>query len=218
MPAGQRRSRAARGDRGGRRRGRARAPGEQHQLAGGPRPDQQHHAAALPPALLDPAERVRYRARRPRRGAERGHPPRQPGPAGDRRGPEASSPARTANWPAWRATPIRRSAARPRARALANFIVEANDTGEATAERRTDIARGIERLPAFLRELRGLMADLEDLTDQGPRCWRPGHRRAGPRPPDRGPGHARRRHARGLPEPRRRARARPPRSDPRRGR
>lgn len=50
---------------------------------------------------------------------------------------------------------------------FANFIVEANDTGEATAERRTDIRRGINRLPAFLRELRLLMADLEGLTDQG---------------------------------------------------
>lgn len=50
---------------------------------------------------------------------------------------------------------------------FASFIVQANNTGEATAERRTDIRRGINRLPAFLRELRLLMVDLEGLTDQG---------------------------------------------------
>jgi ABC-type transporter Mla subunit MlaD len=50
---------------------------------------------------------------------------------------------------------------------FAHWIVEANRTGEATAERRGDIARGIDRLPAFLRELRLLMVDLEGLTDQG---------------------------------------------------
>ena len=50
---------------------------------------------------------------------------------------------------------------------FAHFIVAANATGEATAERRTDIARGFDRLPPFLRELRLLMVDLEGLTDQG---------------------------------------------------
>jgi ABC-type transporter Mla subunit MlaD len=50
---------------------------------------------------------------------------------------------------------------------FAHFIVAANNTGEATAERRTDIARGIDKLPAFLRQLRLLMVDLEGLTDQG---------------------------------------------------
>jgi len=50
---------------------------------------------------------------------------------------------------------------------FASFIVQANNTGEASAERRVDIRRGINRLPAFLRELRGLMVDLEGLTDQG---------------------------------------------------
>jgi virulence factor Mce-like protein len=50
---------------------------------------------------------------------------------------------------------------------FADFIVQANDTGEATAERRTDIRRAVNRLPAFLRELRLLMGDLEGLTDQG---------------------------------------------------
>ena len=48
-----------------------------------------------------------------------------------------------------------------------HFIVAANETGEASTERRVDIARGIDRLPAFLRELRLLMVDLEGLTDEG---------------------------------------------------
>ena len=50
---------------------------------------------------------------------------------------------------------------------LAGFIVQANRTGEATAERREDIRRGIRLLPDFLAELRPLMADLEDFADQG---------------------------------------------------
>jgi ABC-type transporter Mla subunit MlaD len=50
---------------------------------------------------------------------------------------------------------------------VAHWIVEANRTGEASAERRDDIRRGIDLLPAFLRELRLLMVDLEGLTDQG---------------------------------------------------
>jgi ABC-type transporter Mla subunit MlaD len=45
-------------------------------------------------------------------------------------------------------------------RRLANFIVQANATVEASAQRRGDIERSIERLPGFLRELRPLMADL----------------------------------------------------------
>jgi phospholipid/cholesterol/gamma-HCH transport system substrate-binding protein len=50
---------------------------------------------------------------------------------------------------------------------FANWIVQANRTGEATAERRVDISRGIDRLPPFLRELRLLMADLEGFADEG---------------------------------------------------
>lgn len=45
-------------------------------------------------------------------------------------------------------------------RRVSDFVVQANETGKATAERSADIERGIERLPAFLRELRPLMADL----------------------------------------------------------
>jgi virulence factor Mce-like protein len=50
---------------------------------------------------------------------------------------------------------------------FADFIVQANTTSEASAERREDLRRGIELLPGFLRELKPLMADLEDFTDQG---------------------------------------------------
>ena len=50
---------------------------------------------------------------------------------------------------------------------FADFIVQANATGEASAERRGDIARGIELLPDFLAQLRPLMVDLEGFADQG---------------------------------------------------
>ena len=50
---------------------------------------------------------------------------------------------------------------------FADFIVQANRTGEAAAERRGDLAESIRLLPGFLRQLRPLMADLEDFTDQG---------------------------------------------------
>ena len=49
---------------------------------------------------------------------------------------------------------------------FADFIVQANTTAEASAERRGDLQRSIELLPGFLRELRPLMADLEGFTDQ----------------------------------------------------
>jgi ABC-type transporter Mla subunit MlaD len=50
---------------------------------------------------------------------------------------------------------------------LGHWVQVANQTGQASAERSPDIRRGINRLPAFLRELRPLMADLETLADQG---------------------------------------------------
>jgi ABC-type transporter Mla subunit MlaD len=49
---------------------------------------------------------------------------------------------------------------------VSDFVVQANTVAEATAERRDDIEASIDRLPAFLRELRPLMADLGGLTDQ----------------------------------------------------
>jgi virulence factor Mce-like protein len=56
--------------------------------------------------------------------------------------------------------------ARERGR-VSHWVVAANETGQASAERSDDIRRGINRLPAFLRELRLLMADLEGLAEQG---------------------------------------------------
>ena len=50
---------------------------------------------------------------------------------------------------------------------VADFIVQANITGEASAERSEDVKRGLERLPEFLRELRPLMADLDKVAVQG---------------------------------------------------
>ena len=52
-------------------------------------------------------------------------------------------------------------------RHVSDFIVQATATGQATAERATDIQRGIERLPGFLRQLRPLMVDLDALAKQG---------------------------------------------------
>ncbi|HEV7846903.1 MAG TPA: MlaD family protein [Thermoleophilaceae bacterium] len=50
---------------------------------------------------------------------------------------------------------------------FADFIVQANATGEASAERRGDLRQSIRLLPGFLSELRPLMADLEGFADQG---------------------------------------------------
>jgi ABC-type transporter Mla subunit MlaD len=52
-------------------------------------------------------------------------------------------------------------------RKVSDWIVQANATGEASAERRGDISRGINRLPEFLRKLKPLMVDLDDLAVQG---------------------------------------------------
>jgi virulence factor Mce-like protein len=55
--------------------------------------------------------------------------------------------------------------AREKAR-VADFIVQGNETAQATAERSGDIEGSIERLPAFLRQLRPLMADLGGFANQ----------------------------------------------------
>lgn len=49
---------------------------------------------------------------------------------------------------------------------LAGFVTNAGRTAAATASRSDEIARGIERLPDFLRELRPAMAELGQLTDE----------------------------------------------------
>jgi virulence factor Mce-like protein len=51
--------------------------------------------------------------------------------------------------------------------AFADFVVQANETSQASAERSDDLRRGIELLPEFLAELEPLMADLEGFADQG---------------------------------------------------
>lgn len=52
-------------------------------------------------------------------------------------------------------------------KALADFIVQANTTAVASAERANDISRSIQLLPGFLRQLKPLMVDLGTLADQG---------------------------------------------------
>jgi phospholipid/cholesterol/gamma-HCH transport system substrate-binding protein len=49
---------------------------------------------------------------------------------------------------------------------VSDFIAQANEVGQASAERRGDIEASIERLPGFLRELRPYMADLGGLADE----------------------------------------------------
>jgi ABC-type transporter Mla subunit MlaD len=51
-------------------------------------------------------------------------------------------------------------------RRVSDFIVQANDTAQATAERRGALRASIRRLPGFLRQLRPLMADLGSFSDQ----------------------------------------------------
>jgi phospholipid/cholesterol/gamma-HCH transport system substrate-binding protein len=52
-------------------------------------------------------------------------------------------------------------------KALADFIVQANTTAVASAQRASDISRSIQLLPGFLRQLKPLMVDLGTLADQG---------------------------------------------------
>lgn len=49
---------------------------------------------------------------------------------------------------------------------LSGFITNANKVGEATAERRADIERSIQKLPRFLQELKPTMQDLGALSDE----------------------------------------------------
>ena len=52
-------------------------------------------------------------------------------------------------------------------RSLADFVVQANTTAVAGAERQAEISRGVALLPPFLRQLKPLMADLGNLANQG---------------------------------------------------
>jgi ABC-type transporter Mla subunit MlaD len=60
---------------------------------------------------------------------------------------------------------VLRPLARDRAK-VADFIVKANTTAQASAERRSDIERNIQKFPAFLRELKPTMQRLGGLADQ----------------------------------------------------
>jgi ABC-type transporter Mla subunit MlaD len=51
--------------------------------------------------------------------------------------------------------------------AIADFVVQANTTSEASAARAADISRSINQFPPFLRALRPLVAALGQLADQG---------------------------------------------------
>ncbi len=50
---------------------------------------------------------------------------------------------------------------------MADFVAQGNATAQATAERSADLERSIQRLPAFLRQLQPLLADLGGVAGQG---------------------------------------------------
>jgi phospholipid/cholesterol/gamma-HCH transport system substrate-binding protein len=52
-------------------------------------------------------------------------------------------------------------------RQISGFVVHANTTAVAAAQRSADIAKTFHEFPSFLRQLRPLMADLGTLSDQG---------------------------------------------------
>lgn len=60
---------------------------------------------------------------------------------------------------------VLRPLARDKAK-VADFIVKANTTAQASAERRSDIERNIQKFPAFLRELKPSMQRLGGLADE----------------------------------------------------
>jgi len=49
---------------------------------------------------------------------------------------------------------------------VADFVVQANTTAQATAERSADLERNIQKLPEFLRQLRPTMSRLGSLSDE----------------------------------------------------
>jgi hypothetical protein len=53
-----------------------------------------------------------------------------------------------------------------RRKQVADFIVKANTTAQATAERRVDLEKNFERFPKFLQELRPTMARLGSLSEE----------------------------------------------------
>ena len=53
-----------------------------------------------------------------------------------------------------------------RRKRVSHFVVAANETGKATAERSADIQRTFERLPVFLRELDPTLRDLDAVAEE----------------------------------------------------
>jgi ABC-type transporter Mla subunit MlaD len=53
-----------------------------------------------------------------------------------------------------------------RRKQVADFIVQANTTAQATAERRVDLEKNFQRFPRFLQELRPTMARLDSLSQE----------------------------------------------------
>ena len=93
-------------------------------------------------------------------------PPRQPGAARDRQGARRSSRARTRSLKnlTSNADVVIGDLADNR-KDVGRFVKETEDVATASAERRRDIAAGLQRLPTFLRELRPTMAELGAAAD-----------------------------------------------------
>ena len=120
------------------RRGPVPAAGDEHRAVGRPRPDQQHHAPALPGAVLADPQRARHRPRRPRQGDQRGRPPRRPGAQADR--PRAQDPGLAEPRPGQPRAQLRHRAraarARAQARRLLHRALEPGGRGDRRAARR----------------------------------------------------------------------------------
>ena len=171
------------------RRGPVPAAGDEHRAVGRPRPDQQHHAPALPRAALADPQRARHRPRRPRQGDQRG---RSAAPT------RRSSRSTGAQDPGARRTTSLANLARNSDTALAPLARERTHVGslhralEPRWPRRppsgaTTSQADIERLPALpatsSRRRCSRIGGLSDAGDAGVR--RPRRERAGHQPDDR---------------------------------
>ena len=125
-------------------------PVENTREVGRPRPDQQHHAPALPAAAVADRHRARHRPRRPRQGAQPGHPPRRPGAQGGRQGPRSSWPRRTRCSPTSRATPTPTLAPLAREREHVSGFIEQLEQGRRGDRRAPRRPRGRHRAAAAL--------------------------------------------------------------------
>ena len=170
-------------------RGPVPAAGREHRAVGRPRPDQQHHAPALPGAVLADPQRARHRPRRPRQGDQRGRPPRRPRAQADRPRAQDPRPRRTRSWPTSRATPTPRSR---RSRASASTSAPSSSTragwprrppSGATTSRPTSSG-----CRASSHELTPTMQRIGGLSEQATPVFADlGAQRAGHQPHDREP-------------------------------